>query len=213
MPKIVILTGPQGSGNHLFSKIFALHPEVLGWREQLKEFWIGHDVEPFNRYWLDPKSITPEIMQGHQYAVTSISVPYIEDGMPSIPPLLEFQEHCEAVGLDTQLVVIGRDRNILRHQQTRLRGGPTYGTMTMLLRRMDDPPLFISQELLYLYKGQYIRSLEKWIGIPTAWDSPQIEEILKQDENEKYIHAIDHHWLDETLHKVTQPHKKTTVQQ
>ena len=29
MPRLLIVTGPQGSGNHLFSKIFALHDEDL----------------------------------------------------------------------------------------------------------------------------------------------------------------------------------------
>ena len=47
MKKMLILTGPQGSGNHMWSKIFALHPSVYGWQELVEEFWIGHDREPF----------------------------------------------------------------------------------------------------------------------------------------------------------------------
>ena len=30
-PNMLIVTGPQGSGNHLFAKLFNLHPEVYGW--------------------------------------------------------------------------------------------------------------------------------------------------------------------------------------
>ena len=51
---ILIITGPQGSGNHLFSKIFALSPEVQGWAALNEKYWIGHDQEPFAEYWHDP---------------------------------------------------------------------------------------------------------------------------------------------------------------
>lgn len=53
MKNILILTGPQGSGNHMWSKIFALHPSVYGWQELVDEFWIGHDHEPFAQCWAD----------------------------------------------------------------------------------------------------------------------------------------------------------------
>ena len=57
LPKLIILTGPQGSGNHLFSKVLALNPAVHGWQDLLDEYWIGHDQEPFAKYWADPKQL------------------------------------------------------------------------------------------------------------------------------------------------------------
>jgi hypothetical protein len=46
MKKLLIITGPQGSGNHMWSKILALHPAVNGWSALLEEYWIPHDREP-----------------------------------------------------------------------------------------------------------------------------------------------------------------------
>ena len=31
--KLLIITGPQGSGNHLVSRLFSLHDDVGGWKE------------------------------------------------------------------------------------------------------------------------------------------------------------------------------------
>ena len=39
MPTMLILTGPQGAGNHLFSKVFAQHPSVYGWQDLTQEYW------------------------------------------------------------------------------------------------------------------------------------------------------------------------------
>jgi hypothetical protein len=55
-------------------------------------------------------------------------------------------------------------------------------------------PTFLSYELLYLYKEQYLKSLD--LTIPVAWDEPSIHSILQHDSNEKYIHYIDEHSLD-----------------
>ena len=43
---LLIVTGPQGSGNHLFAKLFNLHPDVYGLN--MTRYWQGHDTEPFN---------------------------------------------------------------------------------------------------------------------------------------------------------------------
>ena len=53
-PKLLILTGPQGSGNHLFAKIFSSHESVRGWDMEHDE-WEGHHVERFSLYWRHPK--------------------------------------------------------------------------------------------------------------------------------------------------------------
>ena len=40
--KMLVLTGPQGAGNHLWSKIFSLHPKVYGWKTLLDNYWEAH---------------------------------------------------------------------------------------------------------------------------------------------------------------------------
>ena len=42
--KLLIITGPQGSGNHLFSRILSTHPEVGGWKSLLEadNFWTNY---------------------------------------------------------------------------------------------------------------------------------------------------------------------------
>ena len=52
---LLIITGPQGSGNHLFSKLFNLHPDVYGW--DMEKYWVGHHTEPFSEYWTDPSKL------------------------------------------------------------------------------------------------------------------------------------------------------------
>ena len=39
MKTLAVLTGPQGSGNHLWSKIFSLHEDVFGWKSLLDNYW------------------------------------------------------------------------------------------------------------------------------------------------------------------------------
>jgi len=206
-PKMIILFGPQGSGNHLFGKIFSLHDDVHGWKKALSPdgYFIPHYEEPFNWHWNNIDDIDHTIMGGKQFAVTSISNPYIQDWLPKVPPIYQMSDKLEKLGIDVQHVVIGRDKNILTHQQTRLRGGPTWGNMPQLTKWMKTPPFYISQELLYLYRREYVKSLGHWLGFPMAWDHPQIDEILKEDANEKYIHAADPYWLDDHVRNIMTP--------
>ncbi len=44
LPKLLVVTGPQGSGNHLLAKIFNLHPKVNGWNMRWQE-WQGHHLD------------------------------------------------------------------------------------------------------------------------------------------------------------------------
>ena len=47
MKKLLIVTGPQGSGNHLFSRIFSMHECVGGWKELVDTYWVPSDLENF----------------------------------------------------------------------------------------------------------------------------------------------------------------------
>jgi len=208
--KMIVLFGPQGSGNHLFGKIFSMHTDVHGWKDALRPdgYFIPHYQEPFNYYWNNIDKIDLDIMGGKKYAVTSISNPYIENWLPKVPPIFDFMSKVESLGIDVQPVVIGRDQNILTYQQTRLRGGPTWGNMPQLLQWMSVPPFYIGQELLYLYRRQYIKSLSHWLNFPLSWDDPQIDDILKLDANTKYIHAADPYWLDDHVKSILTPEAK-----
>jgi len=199
--KMIILIGPQGSGNHLFAKIFSLHDQVNGWKAALEPdgYFIPHWFEPFNSHWNDTKSIDKSIMGGKQYAVTSVSNPYMEKFAPKIPNLVDFVAALSEAKIDSQIVIIGRDRNILDLQQRRVRGGPTWGMMQIMLNRLEIPPFFVSQELLYLYRQNYLRSLSKWLDFPIAWDDIRLEDILAKDANQKYIQPCDATELDQTV--------------
>jgi len=206
--KLIVLAGPQGSGNHVFSKIFALHSDVNGWSELLKEeeYFTPHWREPFQKYWDNVDSIDANIMGGKKFAVTSISIPYLKNRIPKVPALFEFISAVEKIGIEVQPVIIGRDRNILTYQEERLRGGPTWGYVPQIVRDFTTPPFFVSQELLYLYKREYIRSLAHWLNFPLDWDHPKIDVILKEDANAKYVHAVvEETWLDKYARNTMQP--------
>ena len=198
MAKMLILTGPQGAGNHLWSKIFSLHPEVYGWKTLLENYWEAHRfAEPFARYWRDHALLDDFNWAQSEYYFTSISCPLgiINSNMNPIwnPDIAKFSERVMSLGIDVKLAVIGRDQTILTNQQTRIRTQPT---VDMLLEQLPDiiDPTFLSYELLYLYKQDYLKSLR--LNIPVAWDDGRINSILADDANTKYIHSIEHNELD-----------------
>jgi hypothetical protein len=197
--KMLILTGPQGAGNHLWSKIFCLHPEVYGWKSLLENYWEAHRfAEPFAQYWRDHSLLKSFDWTQSEYYFTSISCPLGivgSDVNPVWNPDIEgFARSVLNCGLDVEIAVIGRDQTILYHQQTRIRTQPTLSLFTKQLPRIWNPT-FLSYELLYLYRQDYLKSLK--LNIPIAWDDPRINEILSDDPNAKYIHGIEHNPLDE----------------
>ena len=198
MAKMLILTGPQGAGNHLWSKIFSLHPEVFGWKTLLENYWEAHRfAEPFARYWQDPSLLKEFNWAQSDYYFTSISCPLgiIGSDVNPIwnPDIAKFTKRVMSLGIDVELAVIGRDQTILTNQQTRIRTQPT---VDMLLKQLSDiiDPTFLSYELLYLYKQDYLKSLR--LNIPVAWDDGRINSILADDANIKYIHSIEYNKLD-----------------
>ena len=48
MKQLVIAVGPQGSGNHLYAKIFGSNSKVFAWESLQEKYWEGHDMEPFS---------------------------------------------------------------------------------------------------------------------------------------------------------------------
>lgn len=199
MAKMLILTGPQGAGNHLWSKIFSLHPEVYGWKTLLDNYWEAHRFsEPFARYWRDHNLLKSFDWNQSKYYFTSISLPLgiIASDLNPIwmPDLQGFASTVLGCGVEVEIAVIGRDQTILNNQQTRIRTQPTLPMFLEQLAKIWNPT-FLSYELLYLYKQDYLKSLK--LNIPVAWDDLRINEILAADANIKYIHSIEHNPLDE----------------
>ncbi len=96
---MVILTGPQGSGNHLWSKIFSLHPEVFGWKTLLDNYWEAHRfAEPFCEHWKDPSKLKEFDWSTHEYFFTSISVPLGIQDKKWEPNIMSFVNEVEKLG-------------------------------------------------------------------------------------------------------------------
>ena len=199
MAKMLILTGPQGAGNHLWSKVLSLHPEVYGWKTLLENYWEAHRFsEPFAQHWRDHSLLTSFDWTQSEYYFTSISLPLGIIGhdvnpvwMPNLPGFAATVLGC---GVEVEIAVVGRDQTILNNQQTRIRTQPTLPMFLEQLPQISDPT-FLSYELLYLYKQDYLKSLK--LNIPVAWDDPSINSILENDSNLKYIHYVDEYVLDQ----------------
>ena len=195
---MLILTGPQGAGNHLWSKIFSLHSEVYGWKTLLENYWEAHRfAEPFARYWRDHNLLKSFDWSQSEYYFTSISLPlgivnYDVNPiwMPDLPGFTAAVSDC---GVEVEIAVVGRDQTILNNQQTRIRTQPTLPMFLEQLPKIRNPT-FLSYELLYLYRQDYLKSLR--LNIPVAWDDPRVDQILEDDANVKYIHTIDYNELD-----------------
>lgn len=199
MSKMLILVGPQGAGNHLWSKIFSLHPEVYGWKTLLDNYWEAHRFsEPFASHWRDPNLLKSFDWSQSKYYFTSISLPLgiIDHDVNPIwmPDPQGFAREVMSCGIYVEFAVIGRDQTILNNQQTRIRTQPT---LPMFLEQLPKiwNPTFLSYELLYLYKQDYLKSLD--LSIPIAYNDTRINEILADDANVKYIHSIEYNPLDE----------------
>jgi hypothetical protein len=202
MKTILILTGPQGSGNHLWSKIFALHPQVQGWSALLNEYWIGHDQEPFAKYWQDPDQLKYYPWASSDWYATSMSVPYMENGTPTVPDFKGFVRGVQTLGLRVKFAILGRDRNIVEMQQSRVRGAPT---LAQAIAEFDQiaAPVFLSYELLHLYKKKYLESVSQQLAFPIALNDPRLIQILAEDTNTKYFHPVGSQPTDDLAHKTS----------
>jgi len=200
-PKLLIVTGPQGSGNHLFAKIFNMHPAVKGWQMEWQE-WQGHHQEPFQEYWQDPSKLKDFVAGPFENFVTSISCPYYKDKKPQTPKYSEFINEAKKY-FEVKVLVIARDRNILKLQQQRVRGEHTTPKFMDQLKNLDDVH-FVSHEALYLYQGKYLKSLEKQLDFPVAHNhTTLLDDFLKKDANMKYINAVEKGEFDDQAVKAS----------
>jgi hypothetical protein len=193
MTQLLILTGPQGSGNHLFSKIFAQHPDVNSWTALNDAVWVGHDQEPFAAMWKDPSLAQTYNWASHKYHVTSISCPYRDHGVDAWPQYENFIQSVQKQGIDVQVAVIGRDQNILAYQEQRLRNRITYTDFLQQLPLLQKyNPVFLSQELAYLYRDAYLQQVSQQLDIPIQYN----DNIFEENANSKYLQPVESNWLD-----------------
>ena len=203
-PTLLIITGPQGSGNHLFSKIFSLHKEVLGWSALYDHEWVGHDQEIFQPLWIDTNKIKDFDWTQSKYFVTSISCPYVLNKQFATPKYEEFitkaKDYAHII-----IGIIGRDKTIIKHQQARVRKGE-YTTPQALeqLNKLQDlaDTFYVSQELFYLYGKDYLKNICKMINFPIDYNNAYITKLATNEANEKYIQIIKKGPFDDIQMKI-----------
>ena len=194
--KLLIITGPQGSGNHLFSKVFGYHSDVEGWNFGDK-YWIPSDEEPFAECWVDPSKTKSMLTQN--YVVANVSVPFVFDGVKQIPQIQEVVYEAQDAGYEVKVCIVTRDRTINEEQQLRVRKEITLPTALQYYYNLDATIEFISHESLYLYGGAYLKWLSKVLDFPIAYSDERILKDIKENQNAKYVKHVEEHWLDEQV--------------
>ena len=199
-PTLIIATGPQGSGNHLFAKAFGATQDVKGWDSLKDKYWEGHDMEPFAEYWKDPSLLKNFDWAEAKHFYTSISCPYFDDGVETIPNYAMFHKHASKYAR-VKYLILGRDQTILKHQQQRVREKHTTPMFLDTMDFFDDKKvIYASQELLNLYGVRYLETLEDQLGIiGMDHDISLLNDILIKDANAKYINFVNHSPLDDTI--------------
>ena len=203
MKRLLIITGPQGSGNHLFSRVFSTHPQVGGWKQLLDEYWVPSDLEPFAEYWVYPEHMTAEAFEGYDYWLANVSCPFFYDGTRYVPKILEVAKRAHELGIDVQIAIITRDKNINAEQQLRVRKEITTPIAQDYyynqLISSDFPVHFLSNEALFLHREHYLRYIAKILEFPIDYNNPDIFKFLEEDPNAKYVKHVDEYWLDQEV--------------
>jgi hypothetical protein len=213
MKKLLIITGPQGSGNHLFSRVLSTHPRVGGWKELLKQYWVPSDEEPFAKFWVNPDELTATHFEGYDYWLANVSCPFFYDGVRHVPKILEVAEQARALGIDVQIAIIVRDQNINAEQQQRVRNEVTLPIAQNyyynVLLNSDFPIHFLDNEALFLHKEHYLKWVSKLLDFPVDYTNPEIFKFITEDPNAKYVKYVDKYWLDEQVwHGVQSKHAR-----
>ena len=203
MKKLLIVTGPQGSGNHFFSRVLSMHPDVEGWSELLDNYWIPSDQEPFAEFWVDPDKLNPDFFKNSNYFLANVSCPFFFNGVRHIPKILEVAKRAQLFGIEVQIAIIVRDQNINQVQQLRVRREHTTPIAQdyyyNVLMKSDFPVHFLDHEAFFLHKDHYIHWVGQLLGFPVVTDPEQLMKCVTEDANHKYIKHIESHWLDELI--------------
>ena len=191
MKKLLIVTGPQGSGNHLFARLFSLHENVVGWESLHDKYWVPSDQEPFARFWVHPEELTKEHFDKGDYFCANVSVPFFFDGVRQTPKIKEVAMRAFELGVMPIIAVIVRDRNINELQQVRVGGECTMDTALEYYK--DMAVHFIDHEAFFLYKEKYIEYLGRILEFPVT--KKGIDNFISVDANHKYVFPCQEHWL------------------
>ena len=206
MKKLLILTGPQGSGNHVFARIFSMHEEVFGWKDLLKTYYLKHVREPFSQYFAYPNLLTKDFFDNspYNYFVASVSIPYGFHGVIRYPKILEVARLAKEFGVEVEIVIITRDPDILAAQQERVRAEltmiPAGKYVDEVLIPSEFPVHFISTESFFNYKLSYLKYLSKILNFPIVTDDSAFLH-LSENPNKKYITPVKEYWLDNLARK------------
>lgn len=206
MKKLLITTGPQGSGNHLFARIFSLHPEVVGWEALKDNYWVPSDEEPFARYWVYPEEL--EFPEG-DYFLANVSVPFFYDGVRQVPKILEVCERARELGVEPTVAIIVRDQNINSLQQKRVGGEVTLPTAISYYSKLLETDInchFLDHEAFFLHRENYIRYIGRILNFPITVEG--INTFIDKDANHKYVGYVEDYWLDKTIRDGRKPFKQ-----
>lgn len=203
MKRLLIITGPQGSGNHLFSRILSTHPTVGGWKSLLDQYWVPSDLEPFAEYWVYPERLTERQFDDYDYWLANVSCPFFYDGQRYVPKILEVAQQARGFGVDVKIAIITRDKNINAEQQLRVRKEITTPIAQEYyynqLLTSDFPIHFLSNEALFLHREHYLKYISKLVSFPIDYTNPEIFKFISDDPNAKYVQHVDEYWLDQEV--------------
>jgi hypothetical protein len=214
---LLIITGPQGSGNHFFSRVLSQHPAVEGWEDLKQEYWVPSDLEPFADYRVHPEKLSAYKFENSKYFLANVSCPVYIDGVRQFPKIREVADRARDLGVRVTIGLIVRDKNINTVQQQRLMGG--YASLPEAqeyyynnILDSDHEVHFVDHEAFFLHGKHYLKWLSKIMDFPIAWDSDAIYDFIEQDANHKYVTPIESHWLDEHIRAGRRPYSERNIQ-
>jgi|TARA_B110000305_G_C19361954_1_gene599921 hypothetical protein len=219
MANILVISGPQGTGNHVFSKVLSMHSNVHGWDQLLREYWVNHDNAPYKDIWNTPENIDNYDWTEHENYVLSVSGPYVDKDangtrQTKYPDYKEVLRRLNEKG-NLQVGIIGRDQNITAQNQLRKRGVESlHNYLNKIEDIMEYRHTFLSVELLYMFRHQYVKSLDSVLDIPVDYSNERLHYILNKDPNAKYVHYVENSWLDKRRNNIghmidgSLPHKE-----
>lgn len=215
---LLIITGPQGSGNHLFSRVFSWHPAVRGWTALQDRYWIPSDQEPLARYWVKPEQFDADQEFGdHQYLVANVSAPFFYDGVRQFPQIEEVIRRACAADVAVTVAIVTRDHTINSDQQQRVGGAVTlssaldyYRELMTFCNACNVRLHFISHEALFLWRETYVEYLGTLLNTPV--DLANCLQGLDVPPNHKYVRPVSDHWLDREIREGRRPFSARIIQ-
>ena len=201
MKKLLIITGPQGSGNHFFSRVFSTHSKVGGWKSLLDRYWVPSDEEYFAKYWVHPEELMEKDFEEYNYWLANVSCPFYYDGVRYTPKILEVAEKAKSFGIDVEIAIITRDQNINSEQQLRVRKEITLPIAqeyyyTKLIPS-EFKTHFLANEAFFLHRKYYLKWVSKLLDFPVDYDNPDIFKFIDEDPNKKYVkYVVEYNPLD-----------------